>query len=159
VEKKSHAETVNKIIELAKQPVADIELLVIERMPTIVNQVNKTKSDQSSPISNTKVKQSVASITNNTSNNNSISSVIPTVNNNSINVERVPTPALPTLGGESINLQNANNYPEIKICEFFGYPEGTQLGLVVTSDDYSHDVLKVAEDSPSSVGHRVAKQF
>ncbi len=45
-----------------------------------------------------------------------------------------------------------NVYPEIKVCEFQGYPQGTQLGLVITSDDYSHDIIKVAEGSPA---HRV----
>jgi C-terminal processing protease CtpA/Prc len=47
-------------------------------------------------------------------------------------------------------LPSINAYPEIKICEFFGYPSGTQLGLVVTSDEYSHDVVKVADESPAS---------
>ncbi len=42
-----------------------------------------------------------------------------------------------------------NVYPEIKVCEFVGYPRGTQLGLVVTSDNESHDVVKVAADSPA----------
>ena len=30
-----------------------------------------------------------------------------------------------------------------------GYPAGTQLGLVVTSDNESHDIVKVAIDSPA----------
>lgn len=42
-----------------------------------------------------------------------------------------------------------NVYPEIKICEFIGYPAKTQLGLVITSDDYSHDVVKVNDESPA----------
>lgn len=45
--------------------------------------------------------------------------------------------------------QNINHYPDVKVCEFIGYPRGTQLGLVVTSDDYSHDIVKVAEGSPA----------
>lgn len=49
----------------------------------------------------------------------------------------------------STDLPSLNAYPEIKLCEFVGYPTGTQLGLVVTSDEYSHDVVKVAEDSPA----------
>lgn len=36
------------------------------------------------------------------------------------------------------------------MCEFIGYPRGTQLGLVVTSDEYSHDIVKVADDSPAA---------
>ncbi|CAF0919903.1 unnamed protein product, partial [Brachionus calyciflorus] len=47
------------------------------------------------------------------------------------------------------NTPSINVYPEIKICEFIGYPKKTQLGLVITSDDYSHDVIKVTEDSPA----------
>ncbi|RNA30800.1 Na(+) H(+) exchange regulatory cofactor NHE-RF1 [Brachionus plicatilis] len=42
-----------------------------------------------------------------------------------------------------------NVYPEIKVCEFVGYEPKTQLGLVITSDDYSHDVVKVNDDSPA----------
>jgi membrane-associated protease RseP (regulator of RpoE activity) len=53
---------------------------------------------------------------------------------------------LPT---QAHDLPSLNAYPEIKLCEFFGYPTGTQLGLVVTSDEYSHDVVKVADDSPA----------
>lgn len=45
--------------------------------------------------------------------------------------------------------RSINHYPDVKVCEFIGYPRGTQLGLVVTSDDYSHDVVKVAEGSPA----------
>lgn len=46
--------------------------------------------------------------------------------------------------------RSINSYPEIKVCEFIGYPRGTQLGLVVTSDEYSHDIVKVADDSPAA---------
>ncbi len=51
--------------------------------------------------------------------------------------------------GVNTDLPSINAYPEIKICEFLGYPRGSQLGLVVTSDEYSHDVIKVSEDSPA----------
>ena len=54
-----------------------------------------------------------------------------------------------TLSAPTSELPASNAYPEIKICEFLGYPAGTQLGLVVTSDEYSHDVIKVHEDSPA----------
>lgn len=53
------------------------------------------------------------------------------------------------LNTSSSELPSINAYPEIKVCEFLGYPNGTQLGLVVTSDEYSHDVIKVADDSPA----------
>lgn len=52
-------------------------------------------------------------------------------------------------GVASTSPPSINVYPEIKVCEFQGYPHGTQLGLVITSDEYSHDIIKVAEGSPA----------
>ena len=139
VENKSHAETVNRIIELAKQPAADIKLLVVERVPTMISQFKPT------PVAAT-----VATTTVTEQNNNSPASSNKSKNTLKSSASTPLDSVLPTLAGvESINLQNVNVYPEIKVCEFLGYPTGTQLGVVVTSDDYSHDVIKVAEESPA----------
>ena len=150
VESKTHAETVNKIIELAKLPSADINLLVVDRLPTILTQARQSSPSTSNTMNKSK---SVTNISNNSTPNRAN-------NNIALNTfvaerkERIPSPepqplATTTAAGEMINLQNVNVYPEIKVCEFLGYPKGTQLGLVVTSDDYSHDVIKVADESPA----------
>lgn len=132
VENKSHVETVNRIIELAKYSNAEISLLVVERLPT-----SNIPSAANTPNLNLTIKsnpQSPQSI--NDRNKEYLYSTVRLAESNAI---QPPSTDLPSL----------NAYPEIKLCEFHGYPTGTQLGLVVTSDEYSHDVVKVADDSPA----------
>jgi hypothetical protein len=91
---------------------------------------------------------------NGTGDSSSTAGIVTVVNNNlsnSISNKSLSNKRIDLVGSNSTtNLRNINNYPEIKVCEFIGYPKGTQLGLVVTSDDYSHDVVKVAEESPAA---------
>lgn len=139
VEAKSHVETVNKIIELARQPQSTINLLVAERTYVL------PKSIPSTPVpSETIVSDLRRAVSNEILNQPEMQPVksgdIYTSLSKATNpVHDTSNPDLPSI----------NAYPEIKVCEFLGYPAGTQLGLVVTSDEYSHDVIKVSEDSPA----------
>jgi len=159
VETKSHVETVNRIIELARHPTAEISLLVVERLaPTnnsktsITNTPNLiTKSSSSlhpSKIHHIQNNASDETLNYTTTTN---SNLILNSNSNSeylyTNVKLADSNAIAQ--SNKIEMPNLNAYPEVKLCEFYGYPAGTQLGLVVTSDEYSHDVVKVADDSPA----------
>ena len=119
VEHKSHVDTVNRIIELARQPNANISLLVVERPP---------KTSQKPP----DLKQAVA--------NELPESDCKTNEFIYSSISKAGVPDMPSM----------NAYPEIKVCEFIGYPGGSQLGLVVTSDEYSHDIVRVIEESPAA---------
>jgi C-terminal processing protease CtpA/Prc len=147
IENKSHAETVHKIVELAKAPTVEINLLVVERQHVnqhISNLRNQAKQQMVTHSNSNITDSSKKTLERQPSSSNTISNGTMTngANNQSINLNTGTLPS--TKHAPSINV-----YPEIKVCEFLGYPRGTQLGLVVTSDDYSHDVVKVAENSPA----------
>jgi C-terminal processing protease CtpA/Prc len=146
VERMSHTDTVGRIVQLSKNPNVDICLLVRQR-----DQLNSpSKSDN-------KQFNGLTSIVNEVLNDNYEERLPPpppvkidsTSNSklasSSSNLNELPTnsPPLHTLPVA------ASIYPEIRVCEFVGYPRGTQLGLVITSDDYSHDIVKVADDGPA----------
>ena len=119
VENKSHVETVNRIIELARQPNANISLLVVERPPKTTQKPQELKQAVANQLPDQDYKT-----------NEFIYS----------SISKAGVPDMPSM----------NAYPEIKVCEFIGYPGGSQLGLVVTSDEYSHDIVRVIEESPAA---------
>jgi C-terminal processing protease CtpA/Prc len=127
VENKTHSETVSKILDLSRDPNANITLLVVERtpslssIPTTSSTTSQTNLVVPSPLPSQPQPQHIVSSSN----------------------SYQPPPSI-------------NVYPEIKVCEFLGYPVGTQLGLVVTSDNESHDIVKVAVDSPAHKAGLVA---
>lgn len=138
VENKSHVETVNRIIELARQNDMSISLLVAERSYVLPNV---------DPVSTPVLKANI------------LNDLKRAVSQEISNKDEQKTNDIYTSLSKATNLQATSNlvsdlpsinaYPEIKVCEFLGYPLGTQLGLVVTSDEYSHDVIKVNDDSPA----------
>lgn len=145
VENKSHIETVNKIIELARQPNMNISLLVAER--SFVLPSNKSSRPET-PVQSNIINDLKRAVSNELLNNE------PVVEQEPVEVQHRSTDIYSSLSKAATLPQTempANSaYPEIKVCEFLGYPAGTQLGLVVTSDEYSHDVIKVNEDSPAA---------
>jgi C-terminal processing protease CtpA/Prc len=125
VENKTHSETVSKILDLSRDPSANITLLVVERTPSL----------SSIPTNSTTTKQT-----------------------NLVAPSPLPSQPQPQIQPQTQHIispstnqppPSINVYPEIKVCEFLGYPAGTQLGVVVTSDNESHDIVKVALDSPA----------
>lgn len=148
VENKSHADTVKKISELKRLKNVDINLLVVQKEHLNIqsslqnaNNLNKVSSVSTPDLLN---------IDNGTNKN-----IVSIVNNNYNNNNRLPkstsTKRVDSAGTLPVSAsKNKNNYPEIKVCEFIGYPKGTQLGLVVTSDECSHDIVKVADNSPAA---------
>ena len=139
VESKSHVETVNKIIELARQPNPSINLLVAERTYVL------PKSVPSTPVPN----ENIVSDLRRAVSNEILNKIdMPNVKNGDIYTS-LSKATNQVHGTDNPELPSINAYPEIKVCEFLGYPAGTQLGIVVTSDEYSHDVIKVSEDSPA----------
>ncbi len=139
VQEKSHVETVNKIIELARQPNMNINLLVAERAHAQLN-TPPTVLTEPSPVLNTKIlndlKRAVSSEILNRPRQDEIYTSLSKATGQNI-------------AGSNSDIPSINSYPEIKVCEFIGYPKGSQLGLIVTSDEYSHDVIKVGDDSPA----------
>ena len=120
VENKTHSETVSKILDLSRDANANITLLVVERTPS-VSSIPTTTTNTTTTQTNLVVPSPLPSQT-----------------------HHIISPSTTNQPQPSINV-----YPEIKVCEFLGYPAGTQLGLVVTSDNESHDIVKVAIDSPA----------
>ena len=123
VEKMSHADTINLIASLKKMSSAQISFLVEQNQSNLSSQLDNI--DFKKPMPSIQTTESIAKTE---------GEKVAQLDNRTLNGNKPP----------SINV-----YPEIKVCEFIGYPAKTQLGLVITSDDYSHDVVKVNDDSPA----------
>lgn len=147
VENKTHIETVNRIIELARQPNMNISLLVAERSFVLPN---AKSSRPETPVQSNIINDLKRAVSNELLTNEPVveqEPVAEVVQHRSTDIYSSLSKAA-TLPQTELPAKSA--YPEIKVCEFLGYPAGTQLGLVVTSDEYSHDVIKVTEDSPAA---------
>jgi C-terminal processing protease CtpA/Prc len=163
VENKSHLETVNRIHELTKQPLSEINLLVIEKNLLKLRSPSVTSVLSTNIAKVQHIPNSIVGASGNTT------QTVTTVLNNNVHpplaIEKTQIPkhndrkiitnhlVMNQFANEILTQlpppPSINVYPEIKICEFLGYPKGTQLGLVITSDEYSHDIIKVADGSPA----------